>query len=82
MGADFFDDEDRRAQHAGQPPLGIGSGSYIEGAILDKNCRLGRDVRIVNEQRLETKGDGEGCIIRDGIPVVVKEGILPDGFRL
>jgi glucose-1-phosphate adenylyltransferase len=82
MGADFFEDEDGRAQHAGQPHLGIGSGSHIEGAILDKNCRLGRDVRIVNEQRLETKGENEPCIIRDGIPVVVKEGVLPDGFRL
>jgi glucose-1-phosphate adenylyltransferase len=82
MGADFFDDADRRAEAAGQPALGIGSGSYIDGAILDKNCRLGRDVRIVNEQRLENKGENEACVIRDGIPVVVKEGVLADGFRL
>jgi glucose-1-phosphate adenylyltransferase len=82
MGADFFEDEDRLAQHPGQPTLGIGSGSHIEGAILDKNCRIGRNVRIVNEQRLETKGEDEPCIIRDGIPNVVKEGVLPDGYRL
>jgi glucose-1-phosphate adenylyltransferase len=82
MGADFYDDEDRQSHHEGEPPLGIGSGSHIEGAILDKNCRLGRNVRIVNEQRLETKGEDEPCLIRDGISVVVKEGVLPDGFRL
>ena len=64
------------------PHLGIGSGSHIEGAILDKNCRLGKNVRIVNEQRVENRGEEEPCIIRDGIPVVVKDGALADGFRL
>ena len=82
MGADNYDDSRRRAQAAGQPPLGIGAGSHIEGAILDKNCRIGKNVRIVNEQRLETRGEEEACIIREGIPNVVKEGILPDGWRL
>jgi len=82
MGADNYDDDHRRAHTAGQPPLGIGAGSHIEGAILDKNCRLGKNVRIVNEQRLETRGEDEPCIIREGIPNVVKEGILPDGWRL
>jgi len=82
MGADFFDDELRQAHHEGAPPLGIGSGSHIEGAILDKNCRIGRNVRIVNEQRIENKGEDEPCIIRDGIACVVKEGELPDGYRL
>jgi glucose-1-phosphate adenylyltransferase len=82
MGADFYEDEDRKALHVGQPPLGIGSGSHIEGAILDKNCRIGKNARIVNEQKLEERGEDEACIIRDGIPIVVKEGVLPDGFRL
>jgi len=82
MGADVYEDEDRQALHIGQPPLGIGSGSHIAGAILDKNCRIGKNVRIVNEQQLEQRGEDEACIIREGIPVVVKEGVLPDGFRL
>jgi glucose-1-phosphate adenylyltransferase len=82
MGADYFDDEDRQALHKGQPPLGIGSGSHIEGAILDKNCRIGKNVRIINEQKLETRGEEEACIIREGIPNVVKDGVLPDGYKL
>jgi glucose-1-phosphate adenylyltransferase len=82
MGADYFDEDQRRAQNGGLPHLGIGSGSHIEGAILDKNCRLGKHVRIVNEQRVENRGDEEACIIRDGIPVVEKDGVLADGFRL
>ncbi len=82
MGADFYDDDYRRTHAAGQPPLGIGPGSHIDGAILDKNCRIGRSVQIVNHQKLETRGEDEPCIIREGIPVVVKEGVLPDGYRL
>jgi glucose-1-phosphate adenylyltransferase len=82
MGADYFDEEHRRAHSGGLPHLGIGSGSHIEGAILDKNCRLGKHVRIVNEQRVENRGEDEACIIRDGIPVVEKDGVLADGFRL
>jgi glucose-1-phosphate adenylyltransferase len=82
MGADFYEDDHRRAHAAGKPPLGIGAGSHIEGAILDKNCRIGKHVRIVNEQRLETRGEDEPCIIREGIPNVVKEGVLPDNWQL
>jgi glucose-1-phosphate adenylyltransferase len=82
MGADYFEDEDLHAEHAGVPPLGIGSGSHIEGAILDKNCRIGKNVQIVNEQKLESRGEDEACIIREGIPNVVKDGVVLDGYRL
>ena len=84
MGADFYDSDRTLAQarREGQPPLGIGDGCRIEGAILDKNCRIGRNVQIVNTQRIENRGENEPCIIRDGIAAVVKEGVLPDGFKL
>jgi glucose-1-phosphate adenylyltransferase len=55
----------------------------IEGAILDKNCRIGRNVRIVNERQIENSdGDNEICMIRDGIPMVLKDAALPDGWTL
>jgi glucose-1-phosphate adenylyltransferase len=79
MGADEYDGP-HTASHS--VPLGIGSGSYIQGAILDKNCRIGRNVRIVNQRRLENLGDEEACVIRDGVPVVVKDGTLADGYVL
>jgi glucose-1-phosphate adenylyltransferase len=83
MGADEYDEEDRGIPKDGDaPPLGIGAGSFIEGAILDKNCRIGRNVRIVNSQRLENTDDADDCVIRDGIPVVVKDAVLPDGWKL
>jgi glucose-1-phosphate adenylyltransferase len=82
MGADIYE-----ASMPGAVPLGIGDGSRIQGAILDKNCRIGRNVRIANEQKIENRGDeamhgDDPCIIRDTIPVVVKDGTLPDGYVL
>lgn len=84
MGADFYDTEHRlaHARRDNLPPLGIGDGSRIEGAILDKNCRIGKNVQIVNTQKVENRGTEEACIIRDGIAAVVKEGVLPDGYKL
>lgn len=84
MGADEYErpvDLKRNAE-AGRPPIGIGSGSHIDGAILDKNCRIGKNVRIVNERKIENRGTDEPCVIRDGIAVVVKDGIIPDGYTL
>jgi len=84
MGNDIFEHDNDRARHAaqGQPPLGIGANCYIDGAIIDKNVRIGKNVRIVNEQSVENRGEDEPCIIRDGVPVVVKEGVVPDGWKL
>lgn len=79
MGADEYDGA---TLPAGVIPMGIGDGSYIDGAILDKNCRIGKNVRIVNSQKIETRGEDDPCVIRDGIPCVVKEAVLADGFTL
>ena len=48
---------DRRRPGRRRPPLGIGDGTLIEGAIIDKNCRIGRNVRIVNDRRLDTSDE-------------------------
>jgi glucose-1-phosphate adenylyltransferase len=63
------------------PPLGIGEGSLIEGAIIDKNARIGRNVRIVNAER-RTDHDAERYFIRDGIVVIPKGGIIPDNTQI
>ena len=63
---------------ADAPKVGIGKGTVIENAIIDKNARIGRDVRIVNAGGVE-EADGDGWAIRDGIVVVPKNGIIPDG---
>jgi glucose-1-phosphate adenylyltransferase len=82
MGADMYEKESVRRQRAGEPALGIGSQTVIQGAIVDKNCRIGSGVQIVNESEIQDSPDADDCVIRDGIPVVVKEAVLPDGWRL
>jgi glucose-1-phosphate adenylyltransferase len=63
---------------AGLPPMGIGAESIIENAIIDKNARVGRGVRIVNEAGIQEK-DGDGYFIREGIVCIPKSGVIPDG---
>jgi glucose-1-phosphate adenylyltransferase len=85
MGADFFEDDLQQAENerTGRPPVGIGAGSVIEGAIIDKNCRIGQKVTIINSKQLENdREDEEDCLIRDGIPVVTKGSTLSDGWSL
>jgi glucose-1-phosphate adenylyltransferase len=83
MGADFYESEnDRNGNSANHPAVGIGDSNIIEGAIVDKNCRIGRNVRIVNTSGIENGADAADCVIRDGIPVVVKGAMLPDGWKL
>ncbi|HWA99933.1 MAG TPA: glucose-1-phosphate adenylyltransferase [Pirellulales bacterium] len=84
MGNDFYQMPDEIAADtaAGFPLIGIGDGSLIDGVIVDKNCRIGRSVHVVNEQGLEESPDTGAVMIRDGILVVHKEATLPDGWRM
>jgi glucose-1-phosphate adenylyltransferase len=66
---------------ADAPPVGIGEGSVISNAIIDKNARIGRNVKIVNTSGVQ-EADGDGWFIRDGIVVVPKNGIIPDGAEI
>jgi glucose-1-phosphate adenylyltransferase len=65
-------------EYSGAPPVGIGEGSVIERAIVDKNARIGKGVRIVNEAGVG-ESEGEGYAIHDGIVVVPKNAVVPDG---
>ena len=80
LGADFYEtlEEIERAQASGIPAIGIGAGSEIERAIIDRNARVGSGVRITNPDRVETL-DGDGYFIREGIVIVPKDGVIPDG---
>ena len=84
MGADFLQSDEDRAENLlrGIPPVGIGSGSHIENAILDKNCRIGRNVRIVNESDVMEADIAPGCVIRDGLAIIVKDAQVPDDWKL
>lgn len=62
--------------------LSIGEGSVIEGVIVDKNARIGRNVQLVNHGRIVDSEDRDDCVIRDGIPVVLRGANLPDGWTM
>lgn len=83
LGADEYEslEEIDRAQGKGLPPVGIGEDCHVRRAIIDKNARVGRGVRILNEAGEQEK-DGEGWFIRDGIVIVPKGGVIPDGTVL
>ena len=80
MGADFFEREKDLAENKrlGRPPIGIGKGAKIAGAIIDKNARIGRGVTI---QCIPDRPDSESdnWVSRDGIVIVPKNAVIPDG---
>jgi glucose-1-phosphate adenylyltransferase len=80
LGADYYEtlEEIGRSSARGVPPIGIGAETIVQGAIIDKNARVGAGVKILNEAG-ETEKDGDGYYIREGIVVVPKNGIIPDG---
>jgi len=62
----------------GVPPVGIGSDTVIQNAIVDKNARIGRGVRIINEAGVKN-ADGDGWFIREGIVIIPKNGCIKNG---
>lgn len=76
MGADEYDSAANleEAKTNGRPPLGIGDGSIIDGAIVDKNCRIRPDYALVNT--VDADSLLPCCTMQDGIVVVEKDSIL------
>lgn len=81
MGNDYFETiaEINSARALGHPVLGIGDRCYIKNAIVDKNVRIGDDVRINGGHHLENC-DHALYTVKDGIVVVKKGAIIPNGF--
>ncbi|SKA05479.1 glucose-1-phosphate adenylyltransferase [Sediminibacterium ginsengisoli] len=81
MGNDYYETIEEMQQDIskGIPRLGIGERCYIKDAIIDKNCRIGNDVKIMGGSHLENT-DHPLYTVKDGIVVVKKLAILPDGF--
>ncbi len=73
MGADYYEIES-----TGSVPIGIGPGAEIRKAIIDKNARVGKNVKILNRKK-RIDYDGEYHYIRDGIVIIPKNAVVPDG---
>ena len=81
MGADYYEVEDDRVKNRerNRPDIGIGEGSVIEAALIDKNARIGKNVHIRN---MPGRPDSEASnwFARDGLVIIPKNAILPDGM--
>jgi glucose-1-phosphate adenylyltransferase len=82
MGADYYQTiEDMRTDSTtGLPRLGIGEGTIIRRAIIDKNARIGSNVRLLNEgEVLNADAEDKSYYIRDGITIVPKNAVIVSG---
>jgi len=81
MGNDFYEtlNEIERNTEKNIPKIGIGDRCYIKNAIVDKNCRIGNDVRINGGEHLGAT-DHPLYAVKDGIVVLKKGAVLTDGF--
>ena len=82
MGADFYQTFEEMANDMRQnlPRVGIGEGSVVRRAIIDKNARIGKNAKLLNEGGVtEIDGPSGSYFIRDGIIIVPKNAVIPDG---
>jgi glucose-1-phosphate adenylyltransferase len=80
IGADRFETDAERAtnRERGIPNFTVGDGTVIRRAIVDKDCRIGNNVQLVNRRQIVDE-DAADYVIRDGIIVIPRGTIVPDG---
>jgi len=81
MGADYYEQYEECEAFSDCLPLGVGKGTHIKGAIVDKNARIGKFCKIVNAEGIQEsfKTEDDGWVIRDGVVVIIKDSNIPDG---
>lgn len=81
MGADFFESFEDLKSNLTQtkPHIGIGRNSIIRRSIIDKNARIGNNVRLTNQRGVENEDGENGCyFIREGIIIIPKNAVIQD----
>ncbi|MBK6286275.1 MAG: glucose-1-phosphate adenylyltransferase [Gammaproteobacteria bacterium] len=83
FGSDYYESEEsiRKAQRDGRPRIGIGENCRIENAIIDKNARIGNNVHISPHGKPSAVDDSR-YYVRDGIVVIAKNAVIPDGTHI
>jgi glucose-1-phosphate adenylyltransferase len=83
MGNDYYESIEDMADNLGKgiPKIGIGERCIIKNAIVDKDCRIGNDVKILGSNHLQPT-DHPLYTIKDDIVVIKKNAVLPDGFTI
>ncbi|MCA9953667.1 MAG: glucose-1-phosphate adenylyltransferase [Anaerolineales bacterium] len=80
MGADYYESAEMLAENKekGIPDIGIGEGSTIARAIIDKNARIGRNV-VIQDNPDRPDGEGPNWVAREGIIIIPKNAVIPNG---
>ncbi|XP_019195798.1 PREDICTED: inactive glucose-1-phosphate adenylyltransferase small subunit 2, chloroplastic-like isoform X2 [Ipomoea nil] len=79
LGSDNYESISRE-EEAIRTPIGIGEGSHIKKAIIDKNARIGKNVKILNRDNVqEGNNEAAGYIVSRGIVVILRSAVIPDG---
>ncbi|MFO7845719.1 MAG: glucose-1-phosphate adenylyltransferase [Balneolaceae bacterium] len=82
MGNDYFTSrEDIENRASSNPLMGIGERCFLSKTIVDKNVRIGNDVKIVGGSHLED-GKFDNYHVVDGIVIIPKGKVIPDGFQV
>lgn len=82
MGSDFFENVEEMTMNVTRaiPHIGIGENCTIRRSIIDKNARIGKNVQLINSQGVDSADDPNGnYFIREGIILIPKNAIIPDG---
>ncbi|XP_047047179.1 glucose-1-phosphate adenylyltransferase small subunit 1, chloroplastic/amyloplastic-like [Lolium rigidum] len=82
MGADYYETENDKKvlSETGGIPIGIGKNAHIRKAIIDKNARIGENVKIINVDDVqEASRESDGYFIKSGIVTVIKDALIPSG---
>ena len=82
MGSDYFESlaELTSDVATGKPHIGIGENTVMRRAIIDKNVRIGKDVKLLNQDgAMEREADDKSFYIRDGIIIIPKNAVIADG---
>ncbi|KAM3256799.1 hypothetical protein ACQJBY_049301 [Aegilops geniculata] len=82
MGADYYETENDKKvlSESGGIPIGIGKNAHIRKAIIDKNARIGENVKIINVDDIqEASRESDGYFIKSGIVTVIKDALIPSG---
>ncbi len=84
MGADFYQQQEQKEEDVieKRPSVAIGENCLIQGAIVDKNCRIGNNVKVQLHKEMTEDCEVDNVYVRDGIIVVPRSAILHDGWKL
>ena len=83
MGADAFESEEEKLadDKCGKPRIGIGKNCKIKNAIIDKNARIGDNVELSPEGKPDKWEEGS-LYVRDGVIIVMKNGVVPSNTKI